>query len=86
MEPHQRTHLVNQLMDEARLMQGVLAKAMEGQQTDASHPTLHGAPHAQGEYRLQDAYHSWEKVMQALEAIQTELEQIAHAERQYVER
>jgi hypothetical protein len=67
-------------------MQGVLAKAMEGPQSEASHPTLHGTPHAHGEYRLQDEYQSWEKVIQALQVIQTELEQIAHAERQRVAR
>jgi hypothetical protein len=86
MEPQQRTHLVNQLMDEARLMQGVLEKAMEGQRTEARRPNLHGTHNAHEAYSLLDEQASWEKIMQALQGIQTELEQIAEAERQRVER
>ena len=42
MEPRQRTHLVNELMEEANLMMGVLEKAMEGERREESHPALHG--------------------------------------------
>ena len=86
MEPHKRTHLVNQLMEEATLMQGVLAKAMEGQQTEAHQQHLHGIHHAHGAYSLQDEHTAWGKIMQALQVIQAELNQIEHAERQRVER
>jgi hypothetical protein len=43
MEPRKRTHLVNELMQEAHLMMGVLEKAMQGERIEESHPTLHGA-------------------------------------------
>jgi hypothetical protein len=86
MEQHKRTHLVNLLMEEATLMQGVLEKAMEGQRTEERQQTLHGVHHAHGEYSLQDEHAAWEKIVQALHGIQTELDQIAGAERQRVER
>jgi hypothetical protein len=43
MEPRKRTHLVNELMQEAHLMMGVLEKAMQGERIEESHPILHGA-------------------------------------------
>ena len=51
MEPRKRTHLVNELMQEAHLMMGVLEKAMQGERLEESHPTLHGAHHPQGQYK-----------------------------------
>src|SRR5262245_48065966 len=62
MEPHKRTHLVNELMEEARLMQSAVEKAMEGQQFEAQHPALHGPQHAPGTHRLQEEHAAWEKV------------------------
>ena len=50
MEPQKRTHLVNQLMEEATLMQSVLAKAMEGQRTEARQLHLHSTQHAHAAY------------------------------------
>jgi hypothetical protein len=38
MEPRKRTHLVNELMQEAHLMMGVLEKAMQGERLEESHP------------------------------------------------
>jgi len=86
MEPQKRTHLVNCLMEEATLMQGVLEKAMEGQRTEARQQTLHGTHHPHGEYSLHDEHAAWEKVVQSLQAVQSELDLIAHAERQRVGR
>jgi len=40
MEPRKRTHLVNELMEEANRMMGVLEKAMEGERREESHPAL----------------------------------------------
>ena len=86
MEPRERTHLVNRLMEEAQLMMGVIEKAMEGQRVEVSHPSLHGPHHAHGQYSLEDEHTAWGKVLTALAEIQTELEQIAHAEQQRIER
>jgi hypothetical protein len=86
MEPRQRTHLVNELMDEANLMMGVLEKAMEGQRSEASHPALHGTHPPQGQYSLEDEHKAWGKVLRTLTEIHTELEQIAHAEQHRRER
>ena len=86
MEPRQRTHLVNELMDEANLMMGALEKAMEGERSEASHPALHGTHHPQGQYSLEDEHTAWGKVLRALTEIHTELEQIAHAEQRRRER
>jgi len=86
MEPRQRTHLVNELMEEANLMMGVLEKAMEGERREESHPGLHGTHHPHGQYSLEDEHKSWGKVLRALTEIQTELNQIEHSERQRTER
>jgi hypothetical protein len=80
MEGHHRTHLVNQLMDEANLRMSVLEKAMEGERHEQSHPALHGTPHPRGAYRLEDEHKAWGTVLRALTEIQTALEQITHAE------
>lgn len=87
MEPRERTHLVNSLMEEANLMMGVLEKAMQGERIEESHPALHGTQsHAQGEYSLEDEHKSWGKVLRALVDIQTELDQIEHSEHHRIER
>jgi hypothetical protein len=86
MEPRQRTHLVNELMEEANLMMGVLEKAMEGERREESHPALHGTHHPHGQYSLEDEHKSWGKVLRALTEIQTELNHIEHSERQRMER
>ena len=86
MEPQKRTHLVNELMQEAHLMMGVLEKAMEGARSEASHPPLHGTHHPQGQYSLEDEHKAWGKVLRALTEMQTELEQIEQAEHQRIGR
>ena len=86
MEPRQRTHLVNELMDEANLMMGVLEKAMEGQRSEASHPALHGTHPPQGQYSLEDEHKAWGKVLRALTEVQTELDRIEQCEHDRIER
>ena len=87
MEPRKRTHLVNELMQEAYLMMGALEKSMEGERIEESHPTLHGTTHhPQGQYSLEDEHKSWRKVLSALTDIQTELDQLEQAEHQRRER
>jgi len=80
METQQRTHLVNQLMEEAQRMMGVLEKAVEGQESDDTHPTLHGSHHSPRPYSVREEHAAWEKVCEALHDIQADLEQIAQAE------
>jgi hypothetical protein len=86
MESRKRTHLVNELMQEAYLMMGALEKSMEGERMEESHPTLHGTHHLQGQSRLEDERTSWGNVLRALTDIQTELDQIEQAEHQRRER
>jgi hypothetical protein len=86
MEPRKRTHLVNELMQEAHLMMGALEKAMEGERIEESHPARHGTQHAQGQYSLEDEHKAWAKILRALTDIQTELDQIEHCEHQRIER
>ena len=86
MEPRQRTHLVNELMEEANLMMGVLEKAMEGERIEESHPARPGTQHPQGPYSLEDEHKSWGKVLRALTEIQTELDRIEHCEHQRIAR
>jgi hypothetical protein len=86
MEVHKRTALVNRLMDEAHLMMGVLEKGMQGERIDESHPVRPGTHHPQGQYSLEDEHKSWGKILRALTEIQTELEQIAQAERRRIAR
>ena len=86
MDPRKRTHVVNELMQEAHLMMAALEKAMEGERNDASFPARHRSPHPQGQYSLEDEHKSWGKVLRALTDIQTELDQIEHSEQQRIER
>ena len=64
MEPHKRTHLVNELMQEATLMRTVLAKAIEATQTEAQQ--RQESPHITDDeltsppaHTLQDESTSW---------------------------
>jgi hypothetical protein len=86
MEPRKRTHLVNELMQEANLMMGALEKAMEGERIEESHPARPGTQHPQEQYSLEDEHKSWGKVLRALTEIQTELDQIEHCEHQRIAR
>jgi hypothetical protein len=45
MVPRKRPPAVNERMQEAHRMRGVVEKAMEGERLEERHPTLHGAPH-----------------------------------------
>ena len=84
MEPRKRTHLVNELMQEANLMMAALEKAMQGERSEESHPTLHGTQHHEEHYSLEDEHKAWGKVLRALTDIHTELESIEHSEQQRV--
>ena len=55
MEPQKRTHLVNELMQEANLMMGVLEKAMQGERFEETHPALHGTGTAAQPARVEAA-------------------------------
>ena len=85
MEPRKRTHLVNELMQEANLMRAALEKAMQGERFEATHPALHGTHHHEGHASLEDEHKAWGKILTALTDIQTELDRIEHSERQRVE-
>jgi len=86
MEPRKRTHLVNELMQEANLMMGALEKAMEGERIEESQPARPGTQHPQGQYSLEDEHKSWGKILRALTEIQTELDRIEHCEHQRIAR
>ena len=86
MEPRKRTHLVNELMEEAHLMMGVLEKSMEGQRREESHPAKHGTHPRQEQYSLEDEHKAWGKVLRALTEVQTELDRIEQCEHQRIER
>jgi hypothetical protein len=82
MEPRKRTHLVNELMQEANLMMAALEKAMQGERFEETHPALHGTQHHAGQYSLEDEHKAWGKILRALADIYTELDRIEHSERQ----
>jgi len=91
MAPRQRTHLVQHLLEEALLMQGVLEEAMaakhaEGKQAEESPHITDDEPHPTPASTVQEAQASWEKIWRGLTEIQTELEQIAHAKQHRRER
>jgi len=86
MEPRKRTHLVNELMQEANLMMGALEKAMGGERIEESYPARPGTQHPQGQYSLEDEHKSWGKILRALTEIQTELDRIEHCEHQRIAR
>src|SRR5262249_51526793 len=85
-EPRKRTHLVNELMQEAHLMMAALEKAMEGERIEESQPPKHGTHHPHGQYSLEDEHKSWGKVLKALTDLQTELDRIEASEHQRIER
>jgi len=86
MEPRKRTHLVNELMDEAQLMMAALQKAMEGERIEETFPTKHGTHHPEGQYSLEDEHKAWGHVLKALTSIQTELNQIEQSEHRRIEK
>ncbi len=92
MEAQKRRHLVNELMEEALLMKGVLEKALEGKEVEAQHNEesphiiVDDEPNPLPAFSIQEEHASWEKIFQALVAIETELLQIAQAEQQRMER
>ena len=85
MEPRKRTHLVNELMQEANLMRAALEKAMQGERFEETHPALHGTHHHEGHSSLEDEHQAWGKILTTLTDIQTELARIEHSERQRLE-
>jgi hypothetical protein len=82
MEPRKRTHLVNELMQEANLMMAALEKAMEGERIEQRHPSLPGTPHPQRHSSLEDEHKAWGQILDALTDMQTKLEKIEQAEHQ----
>jgi hypothetical protein len=79
MEPRRRTHLVNELRDEATLMQSALHKSLEARQTRGQAQTPAAAS-------LREEYASWARVLQGLTALQAELDRIEHMERARIDR
>jgi hypothetical protein len=79
MEPRRRTHLVNELRDEATLMQSALHKSLEAIQTRGQAKTPAAAS-------LREEYAAWARVLQGLKAIQAELDRIEHTERARIDR
>jgi hypothetical protein len=82
MDPRQRTHLVNALMQEAHRMMVALEKAMAGDRSEERHPALHGTQPTQRHSSLEDEPKDWGTILKALTDMQTTLESIEHAERQ----
>jgi hypothetical protein len=85
MEPRKRTHLVNELMQEANLMMTALEKAMQGERIEESFLAQHGTQHPHGQYSLEDEHKAWGKILKALTEIQTTLESIEHSEHERTE-
>jgi hypothetical protein len=91
MEPRKRTHLVNELMQEARLMLTALEQAMEAKEREAtqikeSHHITDDEPIPPPAHTIQDEYTAWGKILRALTDTQTELEKIEQFKRQRLER
>ena len=91
MEPRKRTHLVNELMEEARRMMSVLTKSMEGKEEEAhlKEGSLHmpdNAPYPPSTYTLEQEQAAWEQVCGALHDMQAQLDLIELAERERIER
>jgi len=85
MEPRKRTHLVDELMQEANLMMAVLEKAMQGERIEESYHALHGTHHAKEHFSLEDEHKAWGTILKALTDIKTKLEQIEQSEHQRTE-
>ena len=91
MEPQERSQLVTRLLAEATRMQTVLeqaiiAKEREAAQIEASGHITDDEPTPTPVYTLEEQYDAWEKIAGALSDIQTELNRIAHAEQQSMQR
>ena len=91
MEPQERRELVTRLLAEATRMQTVLeqaiaAKEQEAAQIEASGHITDDEPTPTPVYTLEEQYDAWEKIAGALSDIQTELNRIAHAEQQSMQR
>ena len=91
MEPQERSQLVTRLLEEATRMQTMLeqaiaAKEQEAAQIEASGHITDEEPTPTPVYTLEEQYDAWEKIADALSDIQTELNRIAHAEQQSMQR
>ena len=91
MEPQERSQLVTRHLEEATRMQTVLeqataAKEQEAAQIEASGHITDDEPTPTPVYTLEEQYDAWEKIAGALSDIQTELNRIAHAEQQSMQR
>ena len=91
MEPQERTQLVTRLLEEATHMQTVLEQALAAKEREAAHIEASGhitddEPTPTPVYVLEEQYDAWEKIARALSDIQTELNRIAQAEQQQIER
>jgi hypothetical protein len=91
MEPQERTQLVTRLLEEATHMQAVLEQALAAKEREAAHIEASGhitddEPTPTPVYVLEEQYDAWEKIARALSDIQTELNRIAQAEQQQIER
>jgi hypothetical protein len=91
MEPQERTQLVTRLLEEATHMQTMLEQALAAKEREAAHIEASGhitddEPTPTPVYVLEEQYDAWEKIARALSDIQTELNRIAQAEQQQIER
>jgi len=91
MEPQERTQLVTRLLEEATRMQTVLEQAMAAKEREDAHIEASGhitddEPRPTPVYRLEAQYDAWEKIADALSEVQTELNNIAHAEQHSIQR
>ena len=91
MEPQERSQLVTRLLEEATRMQTMLeqaiaAKEQEAAQIEASGHITDEEPTPTPVYTLEEQYDAWDKIADALSDIQTELNRIAHAEQQSMQR
>ena len=91
MEPQERSQLVTRLLEEATRMQAMLEQAMaakerEAAQIEASGHLTDDEPTPTPVSTLEEQYDAWEKIAGALRDIQTELNRIAQAEQQSMQR
>ena len=91
MEPQERSQLVTRLLEEATRMQAMLEQAMaakerEAAQIEASGHITDDEPTPTPVSTLEEQYDAWEKIARAVSDIQTELNRIAQAEQQSMQR
>jgi hypothetical protein len=91
MEPQERSQLVTRLLEEATRMQAMLEQAMaakerEAAQIEASGHLTDDEPTPTPVSTLEEQYDAWETIARALSDIQTELNRIAQAEQQSMQR